>query len=274
MSAVNKVKNSLLFLTQTLDDLKFNLKYILEESFKYTNENLYIYINPLASNKSKLSYQSPQLLLLNDEPKLINDKYNLKLLLNKCYQNSFSLNPNVNVTCLLNNVHSSMLNKNKFNLDYDLILTDLAINSSDSPVYSNLIQFCNSNLPNKKNANMPFYSINCNQGTSEFNLAPLEESVHSENDLIYANNVFENSIIGGTFDRLHIGHKIMLSEAVLLTKNRLLVGVTAESMLRKKKLAELIQNFDLRCANVNLFLKYFRSTNVLIHFCQQGKKVS
>ena len=250
MSAVIKVKNSLLFLTQTLDDLKFNLKYILEESFKYTNENLYIYINPLASNKSKF-YQSPQLLHLNEEPKLINDKYNLKLLLNKCYQSSFNLNPNVNVTCLLNNVHSSMLNKNKFNLDYDLILTDLSINSSDSPIYLKLIQFCNSNLPNKKNSNMPFYSIDCNKGNGEFNLSPLGESVHSDNDLIYANHEYENSIIGGTFDRLHIGHKIMLSEAVLLTRNRLLVGVTAESMLSKKKLAELIQNFDLRCENVN-----------------------
>ena len=76
----------------------------------------------------------------------------------------------------------------------------------------------------------------------------------SDNDQIKENKVYKNTIMGGTFDRLHIGHKIMLSEAVLLTENRLLIGVTNECMLTRKKLAELIEPYDTRCANLKQFL--------------------
>jgi phosphopantetheine adenylyltransferase len=62
--------------------------------------------------------------------------------------------------------------------------------------------------------------------------------------------------MGGTFDRLHNGHKIMLSEAVLLTRNQLLIGTTSETMLKRKKLAELIQSFELRCESVHKFLNH------------------
>jgi phosphopantetheine adenylyltransferase/dephospho-CoA kinase len=77
----------------------------------------------------------------------------------------------------------------------------------------------------------------------------------SENDLIAHHKVFANSIVGGTFDRIHIGHKIMLSECVLLTTNRLLIGVTTQKLLKNKKLAELIEDFDVRCEHIKHFLR-------------------
>lgn len=42
---------------------------------------------------------------------------------------------------------------------------------------------------------------------------------------------YKNVILGGTFDRLHNGHKILLSEAVLRCTERLTVGVTDTNML-------------------------------------------
>jgi phosphopantetheine adenylyltransferase/dephospho-CoA kinase len=77
----------------------------------------------------------------------------------------------------------------------------------------------------------------------------------SENDLIAQHKVYTNSIAGGTFDRIHIGHKIMLSECALLTKNQLLIGVTTQQFLKNKKLTELIEDFDVRCANIKHFLR-------------------
>lgn len=46
--------------------------------------------------------------------------------------------------------------------------------------------------------------------------------------------VFRNVVLGGTFDRLHVGHKILLTEAVLRCQNKLTVGVTDESMIKSK----------------------------------------
>jgi len=239
VSSVKKVRNSLLVLTQTLDELKPNLKGIIEESFKYTNENLYVYFNPLRATRAKSVF----------EPQLITDKLKLRSILNSFYQNSFKLNPQINVTCLLNNIHA--LN-NTTRLNYDLVLTDL---TATSPIYSNILSFCSTNLPNNNppGSETPIYSIK----TSIANDLPANEDVDStehDHDQIYANQVYKNTIMGGTFDRLHIGHKIMLSEAVLLTENQLLVGVTTESMLTRKKLAELIESYQVRVANLKGFM--------------------
>ncbi len=42
--------------------------------------------------------------------------------------------------------------------------------------------------------------------------------------------VFKEVCLGGTFDRLHNGHKILLSEAAMMCTRRLVVGVTDSNM--------------------------------------------
>ena len=41
-------------------------------------------------------------------------------------------------------------------------------------------------------------------------------------------------MLGGTFDRLHTGHKVLLSEAVVLARKQLTVGVTDGDMLKSE----------------------------------------
>uniref|UniRef100_A0A1B6MQ73 Bifunctional coenzyme A synthase n=1 Tax=Graphocephala atropunctata TaxID=36148 RepID=A0A1B6MQ73_9HEMI len=67
--------------------------------------------------------------------------------------------------------------------------------------------------------------------------------------------VYENVVLGGTFDRLHYGHKIMLSEAILRCKRKITVGVTDTQMLKSKKLWELVEPCDLRMKKVRDFLE-------------------
>ena len=43
--------------------------------------------------------------------------------------------------------------------------------------------------------------------------------------------VYEVSVIGGTFDHLHSGHKILISLAAWITKRKVIVGVTGERFL-------------------------------------------
>jgi len=69
--------------------------------------------------------------------------------------------------------------------------------------------------------------------------------------------------LGGTFDHLHPGHKLLLTAAVLLLKVprdqstkpcRFIVGITGDELLKKKKYAEYVQSWDLRAAYVLKFL--------------------
>ena len=71
---------------------------------------------------------------------------------------------------------------------------------------------------------------------------------------------FYNSVaLGGTFDHLHSGHKLMLSLASLLTADRLLCGITASEMLKTKNHPEKLETLDNRMLTVQDFLMNFRS---------------
>ncbi|KAI0399845.1 cytidylyltransferase [Xylaria palmicola] len=69
--------------------------------------------------------------------------------------------------------------------------------------------------------------------------------------------------LGGTFDHLHAGHKLLLTAAAILLEvpqdpatapARFIIGVTGDELLKRKKYAELVQSWDLRVANVVEFL--------------------
>lgn len=51
---------------------------------------------------------------------------------------------------------------------------------------------------------------------------------NDSSDAVEGNSV----VLGGTFDRLHVGHKILLTEAVLRAKKRVVVGVTDVNMVK------------------------------------------
>ncbi|KAK5636854.1 hypothetical protein RRF57_012566 [Xylaria bambusicola] len=69
--------------------------------------------------------------------------------------------------------------------------------------------------------------------------------------------------LGGTFDHLHAGHKLLLTAAALLLKvpdspettpARFIIGITGDELLKRKKYAEFVQPWDLRVTNVVEFL--------------------
>ncbi|KAI1771226.1 pantetheine-phosphate adenylyltransferase-like protein [Hypoxylon cercidicola] len=69
--------------------------------------------------------------------------------------------------------------------------------------------------------------------------------------------------LGGTFDHLHPGHKLLLTAAALLLKVpeigtsnpcQLVIGITGDELLKRKKYAELVQPWDERAKNTIEFL--------------------
>ncbi|OAD58542.1 Bifunctional coenzyme A synthase [Eufriesea mexicana] len=71
---------------------------------------------------------------------------------------------------------------------------------------------------------------------------------------------YKKVVVGGTFDRIHNGHKIILSEAVLRCTEKLLVGVTDTNMLSGKLLWELIEPCNTRISNIKDFLEDIDAT--------------
>jgi pantetheine-phosphate adenylyltransferase len=51
--------------------------------------------------------------------------------------------------------------------------------------------------------------------------------------------------MGGTFDHLHEGHKYLISTALSVSKN-VVIGLTSESLLRKKKYFSKMQSYGER----------------------------
>ncbi|QRG37255.1 hypothetical protein FDK38_001627 [Candidozyma auris] len=71
----------------------------------------------------------------------------------------------------------------------------------------------------------------------------------------FSEHQFPVSAVGGTFDHLHDGHKILLSAAAFATSTHLIVGITGQQMLSKKKFAEAMESLDRRIGAVTKYLK-------------------
>nr|GAT53295.1 predicted protein [Mycena chlorophos] len=64
--------------------------------------------------------------------------------------------------------------------------------------------------------------------------------------------------LGGTFDHLHAGHKILLSMGAWLATEKLIVGVTDDALLVRKVHAEVLQPLPERIDIVRAFLNKFK----------------
>ncbi|GFU12066.1 bifunctional coenzyme A synthase [Nephila pilipes] len=148
------------------------------------------------------------------------------------YDKASFLCKNVDVRVLLgNNEHSNLIRDKKFNFDAIITNND---NHKDINNYveRNFGDSCNNVIK------LDCKNIHCEELASNF----------------YEFKTFKTVCIGGTFDRLHNGHKVLLSEAVLKASEELVVGVSVGDCLKRKTLWELIEPIEKRIEEVTNFL--------------------
>jgi phosphopantetheine adenylyltransferase len=67
---------------------------------------------------------------------------------------------------------------------------------------------------------------------------------------------FDHTVNGGTFDRMHNGHRVLLGGSMAVSAKSLTVGITSDAMIAagKKTLKEMVQPYPMRRAAVEQFL--------------------
>ncbi|KAK4481624.1 hypothetical protein RD792_012528, partial [Penstemon davidsonii] len=68
-------------------------------------------------------------------------------------------------------------------------------------------------------------------------------------------NSYGAVVLGGTFDRLHEGHRQFLKAAASVARDRIVVGVCDGHMLTNKEYANLIESIEQRMQNVEDYIK-------------------
>lgn len=62
-------------------------------------------------------------------------------------------------------------------------------------------------------------------------------------------------VVGGTFDKLHAGHRLLLTTAAWAAHDVLQIGITGETLLVRKKFRELIASFEERSSMAREFAR-------------------
>ncbi|CAA7388208.1 unnamed protein product [Spirodela intermedia] len=70
-----------------------------------------------------------------------------------------------------------------------------------------------------------------------------------------ASDCYSAVVLGGTFDRLHDGHRHLLKASADLARERIVVGVCAGAMLAKKELSDMIEPIEVRMKAVEDYIK-------------------
>lgn len=206
----------LLILTQPVRKIIPSLSQTLKAASQHVNKTLYIHLDPLARKRSP---ELPQRLSLYSR------------LITTIYSESSSQCRGMDVRVLMAGFKHLADVPQKVSSKVDLVLLDQM--REETELMDLKQRYENYLLGNKDK--LVFLCKGACSGSEE-----LDDTVAIEDVNAAANKVFESVVVGGTFDHIHAGHKILLAEALLRCSRKFTAGIAEGPLLKNKTLSDLI----------------------------------
>lgn len=232
-------ESGLLILTRPIPVLRKNIQHILSQAAKVISNTLYVHIQPTQTPKPDTKPE-PVFTSLGFVP----PNKGLQKLMTDIYSSSAAVCGNIDIYVLQGNI-TNVGNENfSYNLRSKL---DVVLMDNQEQLDTNE-QFLSKFVQSTFQASTDNIKFQCLCDISSVGT----EDLPSESSGI---QTYRRVVLGGTFDRLHLGHKILLGEGCLFAEENLTVGVTTGEMNLKKSLPELIQLTTVRINSVVQFIE-------------------
>ncbi|ELU10151.1 hypothetical protein CAPTEDRAFT_149109 [Capitella teleta] len=220
--------NGLLILTQPLRLLGRNIDALIQSASSHVRNVLYVHLAP-GAHFTKSIPSPPQLVPSTDISKAV-----LQI-----YGGSANLCSDLDVRVLLGNFHSPphVALAQTLSKPLHVVLCDGKADATFLTKYA------------AKYFNASNFEVKILDGEFE------DEEVVASDEAI---ETYKHVCLGGTFDRIHTGHKILLSEACVRCQDAITIGVTDGPMIESKTLHDLIEPTTTRISTVKSLISDIR----------------
>ncbi|CAF4961884.1 unnamed protein product [Rotaria sp. Silwood1] len=253
---MRRFQTALLLIT---NPIRSRIPFILSCVIPYVERNLYVVVqnsNFQLSSSSSSSSSSSETLFDREQ-----QKERIRPMLYAIYKHlTVTKNPSVDI--LLHNVDSVIKSTNPIRLPR--ICEAVFADCSPSP---GLYNYCRDHF-HELDQNFELRIIDEKEATED---QSADKFPTFDNDLFNTRSTsqYNRGVLGGTFDRLHNGHKLLLTESALLCDEKIVVGVTDGVMIQNKitylpcitstkVLSEVIEPVNDRMSNVHSFVDLIR----------------
>ncbi|XP_053387502.1 bifunctional coenzyme A synthase-like isoform X2 [Mercenaria mercenaria] len=254
-------KTALLILTQPMNQICQCIPLYMTEINKLASKTAYIHIQPNtlsqtvdqnsadgeAGSNSAEHYSHFEMLKVPFSVEIRN-------LVKEFYVSNANICSNLDIRVLVGHIGNAEMKFKKYNFKdpCDIVLIDRNIQDDDK---SGLLKSISSTFTVSSSGICQHLDIAESVSTAGTpKRQKLDDSTYQETEAAELLKQYPHTVLGGTFDRLHVGHKILLTEGCMLGTDKLTVGVTDGKMNNKKTLVELIQPIEERICIVKDFL--------------------
>ncbi len=220
----------LLLLSNRLPSISTSIAAILDSALQHVSDCLYIHITPEGCLQAAQTGNEISLAVL---PTTIG----IKQLVTEIYISTTKYARKTDVRLLLNNFSVEGCQPCSPYRLKQLCDVVLLAGIEDATLHERAVSYATQAFPNSLLSNISIKSLS----------VKLQTDVHSPTTGDERCKVYEHICLGGTFDRLHNGHKLLLSQGVLLCTESLTVGVTDGEMNKSE------YSIQLQLVNCNYF---------------------